>query len=135
MAPQPISEIVVCERLFRSEGLYPQARNTPEVIAVIGEHGQAVPERRCPDKQIHISRETARLSQAAPFFPKQSTGFLIEINEIFETHNSGAGREGRKRRAYISLSMVSVSMSFHAPAARRNASLRPHTVIPQSLVL
>ena len=45
MAPQPISEIVVCERLFRSEGLYPQARNTPEVIAVIGEHGQAVPER------------------------------------------------------------------------------------------
>ena len=65
VAPQPISEIVVCERLFRSEGLYPQARNTPEVIAVIGEHGQAVPERRCPDKQIHISRETARLSQAA----------------------------------------------------------------------
>ena len=47
---QPISEIVVCERLFRSEGLYPQALNTSEVIAVIGEHGQAMPERCCPDK-------------------------------------------------------------------------------------
>ena len=47
---QPISEIVVCERLFRSEGLYPQALNTSEVIAIIGEHGQAMPERCCPDK-------------------------------------------------------------------------------------
>ena len=47
---KPTSEIVVCERLFRSEGLYPQARNTSEVIAIIGEHGQAIPERCCPDK-------------------------------------------------------------------------------------